>query len=117
MRYGDVSGHHRSVQVSNGCLMQAAVPMTADVPGSDATTVAELLPGCINGLIEISGPAMQAETEHKVTSIRSSLTLLRQHIGWDQALARSRKSSMPRPKISRSTIRSGRRRSCVRKPP
>ena len=31
---------------------------------------------------------MQAETEHKVTSIRSSLTLLRQHIGWDQALAR-----------------------------
>ena len=31
---------------------------------------------------------MQAETEHKVTAIRSSLELLRQHIGWDQAVAR-----------------------------
>jgi peptide chain release factor 2 len=31
---------------------------------------------------------MQAETEHKVASIRSSLNLLRQHIGWDQAVAR-----------------------------
>ena len=31
---------------------------------------------------------MQAETEHKVTAIRSSLELLRQHIGWDQAVTR-----------------------------
>ncbi|MEG9863080.1 MAG: peptide chain release factor 2 [Parvularculales bacterium] len=31
---------------------------------------------------------MQAEIEHKVTSIRSSLSLLRQHLGWDRAVAR-----------------------------
>ena len=58
---------------------------------------------------------MQAETEHKVTSIRSSLTLLRQHIGWDQALARLEELNA-KPKTSRSgMIRNGRKRSCVRK--
>jgi len=31
---------------------------------------------------------MQAETEHKVTNIRASLDLLRQHIGMDSAMAR-----------------------------
>jgi peptide chain release factor 2 len=31
---------------------------------------------------------MQAETEHKIDAIRSSLALLRQHIGWDEASAR-----------------------------
>ena len=31
---------------------------------------------------------MQAETEHKVTAIRSSIALLRQHIGWDESVAR-----------------------------
>ncbi len=31
---------------------------------------------------------MQAETEHKVTAIKASLDLLRQHIGWDVATAR-----------------------------
>ena len=31
---------------------------------------------------------MQAEIEHKVNSIRTSLDLLRQHIGWDDALAK-----------------------------
>ena len=31
---------------------------------------------------------MQAETEHKVTAIKASLELLRQHIGWDIAVAR-----------------------------
>ena len=31
---------------------------------------------------------MQAETEHKVTAIRSSIALLRQHIGWDESVTR-----------------------------
>ena len=31
---------------------------------------------------------MQAETEHKVSAIKTSLDLLRQHIGWDVATAR-----------------------------
>ncbi|MCE2516973.1 MAG: peptide chain release factor 2 [Alphaproteobacteria bacterium] len=31
---------------------------------------------------------MQAETEHKIDAIRSSLALLRQHIGWEAASAR-----------------------------
>jgi peptide chain release factor 2 len=31
---------------------------------------------------------MQAETEHKITAIRSSLELLRKHLDWDTALAR-----------------------------
>lgn len=31
---------------------------------------------------------MQAETEHKIAAIKSSLSLLRQHIGWDAASAR-----------------------------
>jgi peptide chain release factor 2 len=34
------------------------------------------------------GFSMQAETEHKITAIKSSLELLRRHIGWDSARKR-----------------------------
>ena len=58
---------------------------------------------------------MQAETEHKVTSIRSSLTLLRQHIGWDQALARLEELNAEAEDQSLWDDQERAQRSCVRK--